>query len=282
MSVLAERGVPPRPTLQTFRPSPRAAFVARRAFVGFVLAANFILLAIAVRGLLVVPLPPDWQGLVDAAHRISQGADPFAAQAHAFRWSPLAAWLLVPFAAAGLGVWQLLHFAALAALPRRIALITLLCFAFWVDVGMGNVVVFGFVLAWLALTKGRLSLVAFTIFALLVPRPLYVPVLVYLFLNRPEDRRAMVATGAVVLASTVATGWLPSWLTILAASGSDIANVTNMAPSRFMGLAWLPIAWVGAFVAYRRRRLGLASLLASPYWLPYYFLMVLLELAPLK
>src|SRR4051812_29908153 len=168
MSVLAERGASPRPTLRLLRLSPRAAFVARRAFFGFILAANFILLAIAVRGLLSVPLPPDWQGLVDAAVRISQGADPFAAQTYAFRWSPVAAWLLVPFAAAGLVAWQLLHFAALAALPRRIAVITLLCFAFWVDVGMGNVVVFGFVLAWLALTKGRLSIVAFTVFVVLV------------------------------------------------------------------------------------------------------------------
>jgi len=260
--------------------SPRAPFVVRATVLGALIGANFVLLAIAWHGLLFAPPPPDWQGLVDAAARISHGQDPYAYQEFAFRWSPLAAWLLVPISAAGLIVWQTLHVVALAALPRKLAVLALVCFAFWVDVGMGNVVVFGFVLGYLALSRGRVFVVAFTVFALLVPRPLYVPLVVFLFLSRPGDRRAMLATAVVVAALTLATGWLPSWLTVLATSGSDVANPTNMAPSRLIGLAWLPFAWVGAFLAYRRGRLGLASLLASPYWLPYYFLMPLLDFAP--
>jgi hypothetical protein len=280
-----ERATARWPGLLRVRPlprlSPRLAFVARASFWGTLIVANFVLLAIAWRGILFAPPPPDWQGLVDAATRISQGQDPYAYQEFAFRWSPLAAWLLVPFAAAGLVVWQALHVAALAALPRKLAVLALACFAFWVDVGMGNVVVFGFVLAYLAMSRGRGFVIAFTVFALLLPRPLYVPLLVYLFMTRTQDRRAMVATAVVVAALTIATGWLPSWLTVLAASGGDIANATNMAPSRLVGLAWLPIAWLIAFAAYRRGKVGLASLFASPYWLPYYFLMPLLDLVPI-
>ncbi len=271
-----------RRSLRDVFTSPRVEYVSRTSFVGLLIAANFVLLAVAWRGLLFAPSPPDWQGLVDAAARISHGLDPYGFDEFAFRWSPLAAWLLVPFTAMGLLVWQLLHVAALAALPRRLALIALVCFAFWVDVGMGNVVVFGFVLAYLALSRGRLFVVAFTVFALLVPRPLYVPLLIYLFLSRPEDRRSMLVASIGIVALTFATGWLPEWLNVLFTSGTDIANPTNMAPSRLIGLAWLPAAWVAAVIAYRRGRLGLASLLASPYWLPYYFVMLLLDLRPIS
>jgi hypothetical protein len=233
----------------------------------------------AWQGLLFGANPPhDWQGLVDAANRIAAGVDPYVAQTYGFRWSPVAAWLLVPFVAAGLLAWQLLHVAALALLPRRLIIACLACFAFWVDVGMGNVLVFGFVLAYLALTGGRVGVIAFTIFALLVPRPLYVPLLLWLWLRQPEHRRLMVATAIGVAALTFATGHAWSWFEILSRSGQDIANPTNMAPSRIIGYAWVPIGIAASAWAFRRGWIGTASVLFSPYWLPYYFVMVLLDL----
>jgi hypothetical protein len=45
---------------------------------------------------------------------------------------------------------------------------------------MGKVVFFGFVLAYYALRGGRVAQ-SFTAFALLVPRPLYLPVLIWLW-----------------------------------------------------------------------------------------------------
>lgn len=42
--------------------------------------------------------------------------------------------------------------------------------------------------------------------------------------------------------------------------------------------ACLPCRWRLAIALTWRGRLGLASMAASPYWLPYYFLMLLLEL----
>ena len=56
----------------------------------------------------------------------------------------------------------------------------------------------------------------------------------------------------------------------------------NYGPSRFIGLLWIPIGVALAVLLTWRGRLGLASLAISPYWLPYYFLMLLLEFAPAR
>jgi hypothetical protein len=188
--------------------------------------------------------------------------------------------LLVPITAGGLFLWQVLHLAALAVLPLRIIVATLLCFAFWADVAMGNVVVFGFVLAYLALDGKRWGVIGFTVFALLVPRPLYIPILLWLWLREPEQRRLMVTAAVLMGTVTLGTGYTWSWLEVLARSGHDIVNASNMAPSRFIGYAWVPFGIAAAIVALRRGWVGIASVLASPYWLPYYFLMVLLDLRP--
>ncbi len=204
--------------------------------------------------------------------------DPYVGQTYAFRWSPLAAWILVPFAAAGLQVWQLLHVAVLFLLPRGMILVSIACFALWVDVAMGNVVTFGFVLAFLAMSGKRWGVLGFTVFALLVPRPLYIPLLIWLWLYNPDQRRGMVTAAAVIGVLTLATGYGASWLDMLLASTGDIANSTNMAPSAVIGYAWIPLGIAASALAFRRGWIGLASLLASPYWLPYYFQMVLLDL----
>jgi hypothetical protein len=254
-------------------------WIVSRIGLAVVLAANAVLMIYAWQGLLFGPTPPpDWQGLVLAAERVARGMDPFVAQELAYRWSPLAAWVMIPFAASGLLVWQVLHLAVLALLPRRLILASLACFALWVDVAMGNVIVFGFVLAYLALTGRRSGVFAFTIFALLVPRPLYIPILLWLWLRQPDSRGLMFGTAIALAVLTLATGYASSWIDVLASSGSDITNATNVAPSRLIGYAWVPFGILGAAWAFRRGWIGLACVLASPYWLPYYFLMGLLDL----
>jgi hypothetical protein len=258
---------------------PASISLLRRAVLMAALVFNAVFLVAAVQGFLFAPGPrPDWQGVVLAAERIAAGTDPYVGQVLAYRWSPLAAWLFVPIAAAGFAAWQLLHFAALAALPMRLAAVTLACFAFWVDAGMGNVVVFGFVLAYLALSGSRLGVLGFAVLALLVPRPLYIPVLIWVWMRQPEMRKPLILVAAIVAVLTVATGYAPSWLAMLASSTNEITNPTNLAPSRFIGMAWAPVGIAAGLVALRRGRVGLASLLFSPYWLPYYFVMILLDL----
>lgn len=254
--------------------------VLTRTAIGVALAANAVLMVFAWQGLLSGSAPPDWLGLVDAANRVASGVDPYIGQTYGFRWSPVAAWLLVPVVAVGFQVWQLLHLAVLAVLPRRAVLLSLACFAFWVDLAMGNVVVFGFVLAYLALNGRSAGVLGFTAFALFVPRPLYIPLLLWLWLRNRDQRLPMVGIAVVIGLLTLATGYAWSWLEVLAKSSHDIVNASNMAPSKLIGYAWVPFGAVAAVWAFRRGRLGLASLLASPYWLPYYFQMVLLDFLP--
>src|SRR5687767_9192670 len=94
------------------RLSPVVRRVLVRTSIGLALLANAVLFIVAWQGLLFGAPPPDWLGQVDAANRISSGMDPYVGQTYGFRWSPVAAWLLVPVVAAGLQVWQLLHLAA--------------------------------------------------------------------------------------------------------------------------------------------------------------------------
>ena len=91
--------------------------------------------------------------------------------------------------------------------------------------------------------------------------------------SRPSPR----STGSWITTAR-ATGWGAEWVGILVASTQQVESELNVGPSRFVGLAWLVVALpVAAWLTWRGR-LGWASLLAAPYWLPYYLLMPVLEL----
>ena len=113
---------------------------------------------------------------------------------------------------------------------------------------------------------------------LLIPRPLMIPVAVWLIWKRPEWRlpfaTALVVHGVAVLA----LGWAGDWGTAMLAAGEDVAIPSNVGPSRFIGtIPWLVVGLPLAVWLTWKGRVGLASLAASPYWLPYYLLMLALD-----
>src|SRR4029077_19759041 len=172
--------------------------------------------------------------------------------------------------------WMVAQFASLLAAPRRIALLALLTVPFWADVFEGNILTFAFVLAVLALKGSRLPSLAYIGLAILVPRPLMVPVAVWLLWKRPNLRTpaaGIFADHAVVVSLT---GYGAQWLQRLMTSGDEIA-LHNAGPSALMGLWWIPIGLALAVVFTWRGRLGLASLAASPYLILYYWIFGLLE-----
>ena len=59
---------------------------------------------------------------------------------------------------------------------------------------------------------------------------------------------------------------------------SEVQNPLNLSPSQLIGWAWAPVGIVLAILVARRERIGIASILASPYFLPPYGLMALLDL----
>lgn len=226
---------------------------------------------------LVGPSMSDWDVFSAAAAAVGNQQSPYVVDA--FRWSPVAAYLLIPLTSIPFWSWVILHFVAVAALPdRRIAALLLISAPFIQDVSFGNLLTFSFVLAWLAIRGGAIATWAFLSLALLVPRPLYVPIVAWLLWQRPEWRLRFAVLFLIHGALVLATGFAVPWIARLIATDTQIDFAFNLGPSRLIGPVWLIVAIPLATWLTRRGRLGLASLMASPYWLPYYFMFPLLEL----
>ena len=254
-------------------------------FAGVIVAlvlANVWFTTWTVAELIAYPTPVDWVLFTTAGERISAGIDPydFSVAGESFRWSPLAAWLFDSLAPMGTLGWRLLHVLALLFIPdRRLALLTLLSWPFWFDLATGNVMTFVFVLALWALRGGRAASVGIIAVAILVPRPLMLPLVIWLLWKRRGLWRWGIGLLAAHAGALLVTGWTAEWLARLLETGtSQIGIPFDVGPARLIGLAWVPIGLALSAVLVWRGRVGWASLAASPYWLPYYLFMPLLEL----
>jgi hypothetical protein len=132
--------------------------------------------------------------------------------------------------------------------------------------------------AW-ALRGSRIATGIYLVLVFLVPRPLMLPVAAWLLWKRTEWRGPFVAAFALHAVAVIATGWAGPWLGTLVAAGADASLPSNVGPGRLIGtLPWILIGLPLAAYLTWRGRLGFASIAASPYWLPYYLIMPLLEL----
>jgi hypothetical protein len=223
----------------------------------------------------------DWTIFGEAGRRVMQGGALYASEDnYAFRYSPLLAYAFAALTGMGPLLWRVLHVAAAASLSLRspwLAAAVLVSWPFWFDVEAGNLMIFVLVLAAWALSGRGWAIGAFLVLTLLAPRPLMLPVAVWLLWQHPEWRLRFAAIFAIHGAAVLLTGWALPWMGALVGSSSEMGSILNYGPSRIIGIAWIPIGLgLAAFFTWRRR-LGLASLAASPYWLPYYLLMLFLE-----
>ena len=226
----------------------------------------------------------DWVQYVEASRRLGGGDLYAVTDTYAYRYSPLLAPVFGLLAPLGTFAWQALHVVAAVALPSwPLRLATLISWPFWYDVQTGNVMVFILLAAAWALTGNRLATGAYFLLAILIPRPLMLPVAAWLLWKRPEWRLPFAAALAAHALAVLATGWGPEWIGTIIAAGRDAGLPSNVGPSRFIGtLPWLVIGLPLAAWLTRRGRVGFASIAASPYWLPYYLIMPLLELIRLR
>lgn len=258
----------------------RWRFIAPRVVVGTLVVLNLRFVPLQFLG--DWSQTGDWQLWMAAGSRMAAGASPYVATVSSvsdFRWSPLAALLAVPVGLVGVPGWYVLHFLVLGLLRdwRTIVLVAA-SWPFWVDLRTGNLLTFAFVFAVLALRGSRLGTAAYLGLFLLVPRPVMVPVALWILWRRPRTLIPFALAGLAELVVVAAMGLLVPWITALVGSPGDVTNPINYAPSRIMGLSWCLIAFPLAIVALWRGRLGLASLAASPYVFPYYLLFGFLEL----
>jgi hypothetical protein len=76
----------------------------------------------------------------------------------------------------------------------------------------------------------------------------------------------------------LATGLGGAWLTQLFGSTEMVGSVFNVGPTAVVGLWWLLVGIpLGAWLFWRGR-VGLAGLAVSPYLLPYYLMVALVDL----
>jgi hypothetical protein len=199
-----------------------------------------------------------------------------------FMWSPLAAYLMQLIVPLGLTAWRLVHFAWALAMPTwRLRLLVLVSWPFWLDVSTGNFLTLIFLTAVWALRGSRLGTFAFFALALLIPRPLLVPLGLWILWRRPEWRIPVavmvVGNGALVLASGLGATWLMS---VLAVSSELQSFLFHVSPSRWIGNAWLLVGLpLGAWLP-SKGRIGRSGLALSPYVWPYYLFFGLLGPTP--
>lgn len=246
------------------------------------LTVNFIGLAITLAAFLYADIAADWtQVYSQLGPRIPLGAlYDWPNTIFAYRYSPLLAYAFAGISWIGVWGWLALHFAVLPLLGRRLALFALLSWPFWSDVYNGNVMTFIFIAAVLALRGNRTGQVAFLAIALLIPRPLMLPVMVWLLWRVPWTRWAFLVVATIEALLVWLTGYGQAWLgALLSRGGDDIASRMDFGPAHLIGTLWVPLGLLLAAYFTWRGRLGLASIAASPYWLPHYLLMALLPVS---
>ena len=220
----------------------------------------------------------DWENFIHAAARLEAGALYEFDYPYAYRWSPVAAWILGFVTVMPVWLWQVLHLAALPLLrPWWLAAACLVSYPLWFDIQTGNIMIFVAVAALWAARGNAPATGLFLALTLLIPRPLMLPLAAWLLWQRPAWRVPFVLLFIGHTVVVVMSGYGPDWLSALLTVGPELTSEFNFGPSAFIGQAWVPIGAILAVWLTVRGRLGLAGMAASPYWLPYYFLMLLLE-----
>ena len=225
----------------------------------------------------------DWRIYVTAAERVWSGGDDLYrwSDTYGFIYSPLFAYAFSAIAWIGPDLWRVAHVAAALAMPTwPTRLITLVSWPFWSDVQNGNLFVFVLLAAVWGLSGSRLAALVYFGMFLLMPRPLMLPVAVWLIYTRPDIRWVFGVMAVLSLVGVVASGYFAEWVSRLLESPDLSRSTANFALTRVVGQWWLLVGVpLGAWLTLRGR-LGWASLAVSPYLISQYFLMGILELLP--
>ena len=221
--------------------------------IAAVASANALLVIRVVTG----GTPADWLNLTTVS------GDPFSNPQ--WRWSPVAAWMTPSLTLIGLAAWRVLHFAALFLLRDvRLALLLVVSYPFWFDVVAGNLLAFVAVAGVLAVRGNRAATVATYALALLMPRPLVLPLVVYLAASQPWSRRWLLGLLLAHALLVLLSGLSPEWAARLIASGSEIGHPENIGASRWIGDWWLLLGIPLSIWLLRIGRPGLSGLALSP------------------
>lgn len=190
-----------------------------------------------------------------------------------FLWSPLMAPVMALFNSAP---WLLVlaHFLVLPLLrsPLLIGLV-LVSYGFWADIAnMFTFVMVSGVLAW---RGSRPAALVYIGLFLLMPRPVQLPLALLLVARMPSIRLAAAALtlsqGLAVLTTGMAAAWVSAMVEYGTGAHFDIGLTYHI------GMWWLVLGIPLALILTVGRRPAWAGLMMSPYLLPQYFLILLVE-----
>jgi len=249
-------------------------------FLAALITANAILVVITIYGFFVSDAGYDWAIYREAGARVGDADLYDWGGIYAWSYSPLLAYLFAALAPIGYLGWSALHVASVALLRDvRMALVVLVSWPFWADIYNGNTMIFVFVAAYWAQRTNPIGTFSFLGLALLMPRPVMLPVLAWILWKQPEWRLRFAGMIAVSAVLVFITGYAVEWVQVLIGVTDAVeASARDLGPARIIGWWWAVIGVTLAIVLTIRGRLGFASIAASPYWLPQYFLMLPLEL----
>lgn len=247
----------------------------------FVLLASYVgvnLILIPQKIVLSPDVPVDWQLIRQLPTAVGCGTV-YAIESDGVRflWSPVMAWLMAGVAVLGYWPWVAAHVAA-AFLVRSpvLVLLLLVSYGFWFDTAQGNIVVFLGVAAMLALQGIRWGRLAFLALMILAPRPLGVPLGLWLLwsdrtLWKPASLM-FIAHLALVALSGLGLEWFGAMVS------SDLAPGITVGPTAWFGRWWLIAGIPLAIFLAKRGLFGWAGLAMSPYVTPQYVLWPLIDL----
>ena len=243
--------------------------------VGFALLVplNFVAIGILADSW-QVGVAPDFQQYADALQRWLAG-EPLYGPDWKWRYSPVAILTLGPAIATGLVGWTVLHLAALFFVrPWWLAVAIGLSWPFWVDVVSGNTVTFVAVAAICAMRGSVVGAWSYWWLTLIMPRPVQIPMAIYLWWRRPELRRSLLVLAVLNGALLLLMGQWSEWISYLIARGAEDSDlVFNIHPAADLGMAWLLIGIPLAAVLAWRGWPGQAGVVLFPSLLAQYLLM---------
>lgn len=226
-----------------------------------------------------LPAPPDWEIWAEIPQRLADGT----LYDGRFRWSPLMAYVWLVILPLGFWGFALLHIAVLPLIGWKHALLAVTFWGFWTDLAAGNAFIFVVVAGVLARHGNRSAEWTYLALTILIPRPIQLPLALWLLWKRPRTRLPF----ALMLLSHAAlvawTGYGADWLAQLTATPEHELGYTfplNSSPSVVIGSWWLLVGVPLAAWLFTKGWVGWAGVAMSPYLLPYYWLMLLLDIRP--
>ena len=224
----------------------------------------------------------DWRIFVEAGERAWAGSPTLyeVTDTYSFRHSPVFALFMPAIAWIGTFGVRLLTLAAAAALPTwPMRLLAVTSWPFAMDLQHGALITLLVLAAAWSLRGSGIAALAFMLFALLSPRPLMLPVVIFLLWRNPWLRVPTLGLVLAYVPAVLLTGYADEWVGMLTRSGLDMYGTPlNLSPSRLIGSWWIPFGAVLAAWLTVRGHPGFAALAANPYVLPHYLLFALLEL----